>query len=119
VHPAIAPELAGETIYVTLFTAINRQGTLFLWPVRLPSPDDRPSAWWRSAREAAELAMTKWVRMRANMNLAAFDISVAESAMSDPEWPPSFQDFVRIAFRDGYVIAALDHPVIKRLRGQM
>jgi hypothetical protein len=40
--------------------------------------------------------------------------------MSDPEWPPySFQDFVRIAFRDGYVIAALDHPVIKRLRGQM
>jgi hypothetical protein len=119
VHPAIAPELAGETIFVTLFTCINRQGTVFVWPVRLPSPDDRKSDWWRSAREAAELAMLKWVRMRANMNLGAFDIGVAESVMSEPEWPPhSFQDLVRIAFRDGYVITALDHPLIKRLRGQ-
>ena len=35
------PELVGEFVYKTLFTAINRQGVVFLWPVRLPTPDDR------------------------------------------------------------------------------
>src|SRR5580700_7474974 len=33
--------LMDEFVTKTLFTAINRQGTVFLWPVRLPSPDGR------------------------------------------------------------------------------
>ena len=37
--------------------------------------------WWRSAREAAELAMKSWVRVRANMNLGAYDIFEAESVI--------------------------------------
>src|SRR5262245_35849384 len=41
VRPEILPELAGEVVYKTLFTAINRQGIVFLWPVKLPAPDDR------------------------------------------------------------------------------
>ena len=46
-----------------------------------------------------------------------YEITVAESVMADPTWPEhSFQDLVRIAFRDR-VITSLDHPVIKRLRG--
>ena len=48
----LAPELAGEVFGATLFTAINRQGTLFFWPVRLPSADGKDLEWWRSAREA-------------------------------------------------------------------
>ena len=36
VTAALVPELANEFVTKTLFTAINRQGTLFLWPVRLP-----------------------------------------------------------------------------------
>ena len=117
VRPEILQELAGETVNKTLFTAINRQGALFLWPVRLPAPDDRPNEWHRSAREAAEMAMTQWLRMKANMSLGGYEITVAECAMADPAWPEhSFQDLVRIAFRDR-IIASLDHPVIKRLRG--
>ena len=56
VTAALVPELANEFVTKTLFTAINRQGTPFLWPVRLPSPDGKDIEWWRSAREAAELA---------------------------------------------------------------
>ena len=37
--------------------------------------------------KAAELAMTRWVRVKANMSLGAYEISVAESAMSDQTWP--------------------------------
>jgi hypothetical protein len=119
VLPHLLPQLPGEIVFKTIFTAINRQGVVFLWPVRLPSPDDKPNAWWQSAREAAELAMTKWVRMRANMSLGAYDLFTAESDIPDPEWSElePFQDLVRIAYR-GRLVVALDHPVIKRLSGR-
>ena len=117
VRPEILPELSGEVVLKTLFTAINRQGVVFLWPVRLPAPDDRKSEWLRSAREAAELAMTRWVRLKANMSLGAYDIAVAEGVMADPKWPElSFQELVRIAYRDR-MVTTTDHPVVKRLRG--
>ena len=45
VPPPIAHELPGEFVMVTLFTAIDRQGTLFLWPVRLPTSDGRINDW--------------------------------------------------------------------------
>src|SRR5262245_57689455 len=53
VRPELLPELIGEVVYKTIFTTVNRQGIVSLWPVRLPTPDDRQSDWWRSAREAA------------------------------------------------------------------
>src|SRR5262249_51536548 len=118
VRPEILPELTGEIVYKTLFTAINRQGICFLWPVKLPAPDDRKSEWSRSAREAAEMAMTRWIRMRANLSLGAYEITIAESVIADPVWPDlPFQELVRIAYRER-MITALDHPVIRRLRGQ-
>ena len=73
--------------------------------------------WWRSGREAAVLAVDKWVRVKPNMSLGAYDIFQAESVMSEPEWPElGFWDLVKIAFRD-HLVDRIDHPVIKRLRG--
>lgn len=113
----LLPELIGEFMSKTLFTAINRQGVLFLWPVRLPDPQGRQMEWWRSMREAAELATTQWIRTKSNMSLGAYEIYVAESTMSEPVWPEvTFQELIRLAFRDR-LITSLDHPVIKRLRG--
>jgi hypothetical protein len=113
----LLPELIGEFVNKTLFTAINRQGVLFLWPVRLPDPQGKQMEWWRSMREAAELAMKQWIRTKSNMSLGAYEMYVAESTMSEPEWPDvTFQELIRLAFRDR-LITSLDHPVIKRLRG--
>jgi hypothetical protein len=118
VRPELLPELAGEVVYKTIFTATNRQGVVFLWPIRLPAPDDRKSDWARSAREAAEMAMGQWIRLKANMSLGAYEITVAESVIADPVWPElSFQEFVRIAYRER-MVNTLDHAVVKRLRGQ-
>jgi len=115
----LVPTLVGEFVTKTLFTAINRQGTVFFWPVRLPSPDGKNLDWWRSSREAAELAMKSWIRVRANMNLGAYDIFQAASVISDPEWPQlGFWELIKIAFRD-HLVDRIDHPVIKRLRGQV
>jgi len=117
VRPEIVPKLAGEVVFKTIFTAINRQGVVFLWPVRLPAPDDRKNDWLRSAREGAELAMTNWVRLKANMSLGAYEITLAESVIAEPVWPElTYQDLVRIAYRDR-MITAIDHPVVRRLRG--
>ncbi len=113
----VAPELAGECIAATLYTAISRQGVVFFWPVRLPSADGRWNEWHRSAAEAAELAMRGWIRMRANASLGAYEIFSAEGVMQEPVWPNlPFNELLRVAFRDR-IIDSLDHPVVKRLRG--
>jgi hypothetical protein len=118
VTASLVPELADEFVTKTLFTAINRQGTVFFWPVRLPSPEGKDLDWWRSAREAATTAMEDWVRVKANMGLGAYDIYKAESIKSEPEWPPlGFWDLIKIAFRNN-LIDRIDHPVIERLRGR-
>jgi hypothetical protein len=119
VRPEVAHELVGETVVKTLFTAINRQGVLFVWPVSVPALDAKQLGWWRSMREAAELAMHSWVRVKANMDLGAYEIFEAGSLMADPVWPEiSFQEILRIAFRDR-IIDRIDHPVVKRLRGEV
>ena len=111
VPPSIARELPGEFVMATVYTAINRQGVVFLWPVRLPAPDGRILEWHRSAAEAAELAMQRWVRVKANMSLGAYEMFEAASTIPDPEWPElSFQELLRIAFRDR-LVDRLDHPV--------
>ena len=119
VTASLVPELIGEFVIKTLYLAINRQGTLSFWPVRLPGPDGKDMNWWKSAREAAVLAMKDWVRIKANMNLGAYDIFQPDGVIPDPEWPQrGFWELIKIAFRD-HLIDRIDHPVIKRLRGQV
>ena len=70
-----------------LFTAVNRQGVVFLWPVRLQQEKGRRSEWNSSALAAADLAMVRWVRVTANMGLGAYEVFYAEGALDEPEWP--------------------------------
>src|SRR5262245_3634613 len=42
----VLPDLVNEVVYKTIFTTINRQGVLFLWPIKLPHPDDRRKDEW-------------------------------------------------------------------------
>lgn len=117
VPPAVARELPGEFVMATVYTAINRQGVVHLWPVRLPASDGRILEWHRSAAEAAELAMLRWVRIKANMSLGAYEMFQAAGTIPDPEWPElSFQELLRIGFRDR-LVDHTDHVVVKRLRG--
>jgi hypothetical protein len=117
VLPHVVPSLITEVVYKTIYTAISRQGVVFLWPVRLPTPDDRDCAWWDTAQQAAELGTTKWVRMKSNKALGAYEITVAEIELPDPEWPKeSFVDLLRIAFGKR-LVTDLDHQLVKKLQG--
>jgi len=114
----LVPELASEIANVTLYLAANKQGVTFFWPVRLPGPDGKDFDAWRSAREAAELATQKWIRLKWNKSLGAYEISEAVNQTAEPEWPADldYWSLLKIAFRD-HLITDLDHPVVKRLRG--
>jgi hypothetical protein len=117
VTPDMAQALLGEFSTVTLFTTINRQGTLHLWPVKLPTPEGRQNEWHRSAAEAAERAMKKWVRVTASMSLGAYEIFEASGDLPEPVWPDiPFEEILKIAFRDHYVDRD-NHPLVQRLLG--
>jgi hypothetical protein len=115
--PEIAQALPGEFSMVTLYTTINRQGTLHIWPVKLPTPDGRQNEWHRSAAEAAERAMKKWVRVTSSMSLGAYEIFEASGDLPEPGWPDiPFEEILKIAFRERLVDRA-DHPLVQRLQG--
>jgi hypothetical protein len=120
VSPSLWPELASEPTFSPrlLIAAANRQGVLFLWPIRLPGADGKIDDWSRSALDAAREAESRWTRVTANMSLQAYDITVAPGQVSEPVWPDlTFQQIIRIAFRDK-MIDTWDHPVLRRLRGE-
>jgi hypothetical protein len=117
VTPNMAQALPGEFSTVTLFTTTNRHGTLHIWPVKLPTPEGRQNEWHRSAAEAAERAMKKWVRVTASMSLGAYELFEASGDLLEPVWPDiSFREILTIAFRDRIVDRA-DHPLVQRLKG--
>lgn len=120
VAPELWPDLAGEPTFGprALFTAVNRQGVLFVWPIRLPGPDGKIDEWNASGLEAAGMAAGQWVRVAANMALGAYEVSVATGDLPSPTWPEtSFAGLLRVAFKGRYV-DRLDHPVLLKLRGE-
>ena len=109
VTPPIARELPGEFVMVMLFTTINRQGVVRLWPVRLPAPDGRVLEWHRSAADAAEMAMRRWVRVKANMCARRLRDLRGHRRSQNRNGRGDVPGIVRIAFRDR-LVDRLDHP---------
>jgi hypothetical protein len=102
-----------------LATAINRQGALFLWELNLPRADGRVDEWTRTALEAMDRAKKCWVRMTSNMSLGAYDLYEAQGELTEPDWPQTpFHELLKVAFKGRY-IDNLEHPVLRRLRGEV
>jgi hypothetical protein len=119
VHPNLLPELSSEVMIRTFFTAMTRQGSLFVWAPKVPSTDGRRNQWHVSEMKAAEMAMKQWVRVVPNMSNGANDIQVSTDPLPEPEWPDySFSEILKVAFEGRPLINSLDHPVVRRLRGK-
>ena len=99
-----------------LVTYITRQGVLALWPLKLEK-DGKLNPWHESALEAAQLAEEKWVSVRADMSLGAYQIFLATAELPEPEWPEhTFSELVRLGFK-GLIVDKPDHPLIQQLTG--
>jgi hypothetical protein len=119
VVPKLWATLNEELVRATLYAAMTRQGTFFIWPVRMPGADGRLDEWSRSAHEGADLATRAWVKVAANMNLGAYELGEAQGDLPDPVWPSeTFAELFSIAFR-GKVIDDIDHPVLRKLHGEI
>lgn len=119
VSPELAPYLPGEAVAKLLTPTMTNHGALSLWPIKLPDEQGRLDEWNTVAFEAAERAKTKWVRLMANMAAGAYDVLEAAAPFPDPTWPKiTLEQILELAFK-GRVIDTMDHPVLRRLRGEI
>lgn len=120
VHPSILSELEeGLAKPVSLIPYSDRSDNCFLWPVPLPGEDGRSNSWTDAAREIAFTIQGQWIQVRSNMQIGAYVYRQASGVFRPPKpWPFVPVDAIRIAFR-GRVINNIDHPVLKKLRGEI
>jgi hypothetical protein len=114
-------DLLDELKPVRIFTCINKRGTVFLWPARLPGADNRLGRrWHESALEIADQAKKSWVKMQGKRDLGAYELYRAKGDLGDPEWPDKqLSDLLRLAFKGDLLISSLDHPVLRELAGEI
>lgn len=121
VLPDIAHAMLNDVKLVKLRLGITRQNTLFLWPVpQFPRADEAAeNTWNRTHREIANRAEKDWIRISANRELGAYEAYVATAQISDPVWPQlKMPEILETAFGESHVIASMDHPALRRLRGE-
>jgi len=111
--------LMRELVAMRLYLSQTREGVVFFWPVRLPGEDGQLDPWNASAHEIARRAMYSWVRVISNRNLGAYEVISAANDFVEPGWPEgSLEEWLNLAFKDR-IIQTLEHPVLKKLRGEM
>ena len=119
VDRSLVDALSAELSPRALRLGIDTLGNLFIWPLRLPSADGRFDEWGRTALEAASLAEKSWIRVMANTQLGAFEVYEARGSLAEPAWPDLTMDqLLRVAFKDRFINSA-DHPIVRRLRGEL
>lgn len=120
----VAPEMQSlvlpELRRTRLFVTINRRGTLFLWPIKLPRDDnDSGRRVADTALEGAQQARSLWTKLAWNRDLGGYEVARAKGDLGEPQWPDkSLRDLLEIAFRH-YLIDSPDHAVIKELQGEL
>ena len=119
VAPNLREALWDEIQPVMLFTAVNRDGEVFIWPVRLPRGDGRTDQFMVSDMEAAKAAESNWTRRQWVPENKSHKITIANGLTDEPMWPEiTILELTKTGFKEKY-ICDLDHPVLKRLRGEV
>jgi hypothetical protein len=118
VHRDLQAELGPEANAKILYLATTRQKNPFLLPVKLPNASGERDAWSQSLAEAADLAMTQWVRIASDMDLGGYAIHLPKVELPEPEWPDmKMEQIIEIAFRH-HLIDSPNHPKLRALRGE-
>lgn len=115
-------ELVGKLRATLLVVCVSRNSPLdpFLWGLVIPGADGGRSKWHDSAIEAARVAETQWIQLGSNMSTSRYTVGVAKGVLPEPDWSetPSIGELMKMCFKDRF-IGTYDHPVLKRLRGEV
>ena len=121
VSPAVWDLLVGDVTKTLLVVCQSRNTPVpFLWPLTLPDEEGRPNRWHETAIEAARIAEDQWVKVVADMSAGRYVPNVAQGNLPEPDWSevPPMGELLRLSFK-GRFIDSEDHPVLKRLRGEV
>jgi hypothetical protein len=103
-----------------IVVCVNRQGSVFLWPVPLPSNDRRSNnAWTTSARAGMELAKKDWISLRSDMDSGCYEADLAQGKLPEPIWPDkTLGELLRLAYGKK-IIDSPNHPKVRDLLGMV
>lgn len=108
----------GEWSPKILVPYITRQGTVSLWPIRLPDSEGKLDTWNRSALSIATANGNQWIRVTSSKEAKGYQTTKPVAAFPPPEWPDDLVSIYQKALAP-LIIRNMDHPLIKRLRGEV
>ncbi len=117
--PAFKERRETTLVSTCLYLAQNRQRSLFLWGVRIPSEENPVvEPWMRGPLEAAHRARTEWVRLTWNPATRSHDVRTSEADWPAPVWPSeSLRDLLALGFGER-VVRSLDDAFVRELWGK-
>lgn len=121
ISPKVRDLLAGDVTPTLLVVVVSRNSPVpFLWPLTLPGVDGRPNRWHESGVEAATLAESQWLKVVADMSAGCYVPMVACGNLPEPDWSavPTIAALLKLAFKERFIDRP-DHPVLRRLRGDV
>ena len=113
-------QLESQLKVMQLYVCVTQNSTPFLCLIPLPDSDGRLNSWHESGHKSMEEAKSFWIRRQADKSNGGYLITKAINAqLPDPRWPSEpLEDLIEKAF-DRYYINRIDHPVLRRLRGEV
>lgn len=111
-----------EPFPLQVFTVMVHPDLIILWPQKLPVETSARSgsSWHYSALRILDLARGQWVRKIANRATNVYDYASPVGDLGEPQWPAEpLSDLMRLAFTGDRLIDNVDHPVLRRLRGEL
>ena len=120
VMPNIAFQYAEETKPKLLVLCVDKMGIPFLWlaPRVVDDSPMRTNLWNETALKGLELALSKWVRLSANMQEGCYTVHTAGTE-PDPVWPDlTMAQLIELGFGEEKIIRSDQHPLIRKLLGR-
>ena len=101
VVPSLLPEISGEAVLKMLVCYAIRQGSVGLWPIRLPSEDGRLDSYNESAFAIIREYSGKWIRVLTNLADKTYEVyEPMNVSWPAPEWPEGgLESVVEMAFK--------------------
>lgn len=120
VRPDLAndPKLEGLIKTVELVTYITRKNVVKLWPIALPDHEGALHTYPQSARDIANLAVDKWLRVKTNRGVGVYEPIISEVEIPDPRWPVKEIDTLLDKAFAGKIIADENHPLLLEFLGR-
>ena len=118
----ILPEIQFEPQLkvMQLYVCVTQNSTPFLYLIPLPDSEGKINAWHKSGHISMEEAKSFWIRRQADHSNQSYLVTKAiNGQLLDPRWPTEpLDDLIEKGF-DHLYIDRIDHPVLRRLRGEV